>query len=228
MGAVNLSQISETIQQTTSLSIDWNEVVLLAIGAAIGLIASLATIAIQRFLDQKGKLNIFYRITNQRGATGSGWGFENSQDGYLYLTVPVVFELQNTSNTTRVVRDVNFLLYRDNLLIDKMVQIGCIQSTTQKDGVVTKKSDHHFGTEKESYSFVLAPRSIQKQECHYAYKIRPSEKDNKMFNRIVARYYDEKNKPHLFIVRDICNSWEVEHFNADEEWILLDNKVKIG
>lgn len=54
-----MPQARETIQQTFLLTIDWNEVILLIIGAVIGLMASLATIVIQRHLDQKGKLNIF-------------------------------------------------------------------------------------------------------------------------------------------------------------------------
>lgn len=193
-----MPQARETIQQTFLLTIDWNEVILLIIGAVIGLMASLATIVIQRHLDQKGKLNIFYRFINQRGTNGRGWGFEDSQDGYIYLSIPVMFELQNTSNTTRVIRDVSLLLYRDSQLIGKMVQIDYLQTTTRKDGTVTKEAVYHFGTEKGSYSFVLSPRSIQKQECHYAYKIKPSEKEYKAFNWLIFRYYDEKNKAQFF------------------------------
>ena len=223
--AETIPQATETVQQTFMLSIDWNEVILLVIGAVIGLLASLATIVIQRHLDQKGKLNIFYRFTNQKGTNGRGWGFESSHDGYLYLSIPVVFELQNTSNTTRVIRDVSLLLYQDARLIGKMVQIDYLQATTRKGGTVTKETEYHYGTEKGSYSFVLAPRSIQRQECHYAYKIKPIEKDDNTFNQIIVRYYDEKNTAHYFAAKTIDNSWEAKLFDPDEEWVLLEKKV---
>lgn len=187
-----IPQATEAVQQTFMLSIDWNEVILLVIGAAIGLLASLATIVLQRHLDQRGKLHIFYKFINQKGTNGQGWGFKNSQDGYLHLSIPAIFELQNTSNTTRVIRDVSLLLYQDSRLVGKMVQINYLQTTTRTGGTVTKESEYHYGAEKGSYSFVLAPRSIQKQECHYVYKIKSNEKDDKIFNRIIVRYYDEK------------------------------------
>lgn len=226
MGTEVVAEVTETIEKASLLTVDWNEVILLAIGAVIGLVASLATIGIQRYLDQKGSLNIFYRFINRRGGVARGWGFDKSPDGHLYFSIPVVFELQNTSNVTRVIRDVSFLLYNDNEVVDKMVQVDHMHTTTQRDGIVTKESEYFFGTEKGSYSFVLNPRSIQKQECHYTYKIHPSQRETKMFNQIVARYYDEKNKPHKFVVKNISDSWQVKAFDADEDWTLLGSKVK--
>lgn len=225
LGTAAITRVTENVGQVALITIDWNEVILLAIGAVIGLVASLATIGIQRFLDQKGSLNIFYRFINRGGATTHGWGFNKSSDGYLYLSIPVVFELQNTSNVTRVIRDVSLLLYNDNKVVDKMVQIDHMHTTTRRDGVVTKEDEHYFGTEKGSYSFVLNPRSIQKQECRYTYKIHPSEREAKMFNKIIARYYDEKNKPHMFVVKNISDSWQVKSFDPDEDWVLLGNRI---
>lgn len=218
-----LSNITETVPQVTGTVIrtDWNEVMLVLVGAIIGWLLSLATIVVQRHMDQKGKLYIFYKFKVQKDTGGHGWGFEKDRDGNLCLTIPVAFELQNTSNATRVIRDVSLLLYRDNQLIGKMTQINYMQNITRTNGVAIKGSEYHYGTEKGSYSFVLDPRSIQRQECHYTYKIAPSEKADKSFNRLVVRYYDEKNKAHLFQAKDISNSWDIKLFNPDEEWILL-------
>lgn len=218
-----LSNITETVPQVTEtvISTDWSEVTLVLVGAVIGWLLSLATIVVQRHMDQKGKLYIFYKFKVQKDTGGRGWGFEKNRDGHLCLTIPVAFELQNTSNMTRVVRDVSLLLYRDNQLIGKMTQINYMQTTTRTNGTITKEAEHHYGTEKGSYSFVLEPRSIQRQDCHYTYKIAPSEKADKSFNRLVVRYYDEKNKAHLFPAKDISNSWDIKLFEPDEEWILL-------
>ena len=219
-----LPYVAEIVEQSNLPTIDWNEVVLLVIGAAIGLVASLATTVIQNHLDQKGKLNIFYKFITPKGAKQPGWGFRNRGDGHIYFSVPVVFELQNTSNTTRVIRDVSLLLYRNNQLIGKMAQIEYWESTMRVNGEITKKSEFYYGGDNSSYSFVLSPRSIQKQKCHYSYKICPSEKVDKTFDRVLIRYHDERNKAHYFIVKDICGNWEEQTFAPDTEWFLLNCK----
>lgn len=217
-----LSHAEKTIQQTTSITIDWNEVCLLAIGAGIGLIVSCITMIIQNFVDQAGSLRIFYRITNDNGATVRGWGLSKTTDNRVYLSIPLMFEFQNTSNSVRAFRDVSLLLYQDNLFVAKMGQIGHMKVTTQTNGVLTKESDYCYGGEKESYSFVLEPHSIQRKECRFLYFVN----QEKAFNRIVARYYDEKNRPQQFLLRKICST-EVKRLEPDEDWILLnDSRIR--
>lgn len=60
---------------------------------------------------KKGKLNIFYRFSYQKGMNGETWGFEETPNGGKCFVIPIVFEFQNTSNTTRVIRDVSMHLY---------------------------------------------------------------------------------------------------------------------
>ena len=38
---------------------------------------------------------------------------------------------------------------------------------------------------------------------------------------IGMRYYDERNKAHIFKIKDISDCWVPKHFDSDEEWILL-------
>ena len=58
--------------------------------------------------------------------------------------------------------------------------------------------------------------------CQYVYLV----KEGDVFNKIVARYYDEKNRPHYFFVRDI-NSTEEKRFEPDKDWILLnDSRIR--
>ena len=213
-------------QSSADLAVDWNEVILLFIGAAIGLVSSLATTVIQKHLDQKGKLNIYYKFIHSKGSDNHSWGFTNTNDGRIYLSIPVVFELQNTSNATRVVRDVSILLFREAKFIARMLQIEYGMTTRRENGVVTKETKFYYGSENGSYSFVLAPRSIQKQECHYTLTIPVSKIEEMAFTQIVIRYHDENNKAHYFHAKDIFVSWEPKYFDADREWILLNDKRK--
>lgn len=208
--------------QTTSqtVGIDWNEVILLLIGAAIGLFSSVLILILERVLDRKGKLMIFYRFINSR-LTKRGWGFEQDIDGRFFFTIPVYFELQNTSNTTRVIRDVSMMLYSGRVQVAKMIQADHFHMTKKSGNTITGEEDAYYGGEKGTYSFVLPPRSIQRQECEYIAVIEKSGINGMTFDRIKLRYYDEKNKAHFFDIREISDCWKTKHYEADEEWILL-------
>lgn len=219
------SSATEITQQMQATIIEWNEIVYLTIGAAIGLIASLATTVIQRALDRNGKVNIFYKFISPKSSSHDGWGFRDSGDGNIYFSIPVAYEIQNTSNVARVIRDVNLLLFKDNCLVGSMVQINKMISKSTTGGI-SQESEYYYGSENGSYSFVLAPSSIQKQECHYTIKCPFHDKENKFFNQVVLRYYDEKNKAHYFVVKDICGNWNEKIFEPDTEWILLNKKKK--
>lgn len=42
------------------------EIVLLLVGAIIGFISSVGILIVERFLNKKGKLSIYYRFSNQK------------------------------------------------------------------------------------------------------------------------------------------------------------------
>lgn len=220
-------QIPDTIQKTAALCIDWNEIIYVLVGAAIGFLGSIIVLLAERALDKRGTIQIFYRRTNQCGMSGSGWGVDKSGDGRLYLTIPVDFEIQNTSNMTRVIRDVSLLLYSGDTLVGKMYQSPGIHIRNRKNGEITSEKDYKFGAEKGSYSFVLPPRSIQRQECEYFYVIQTNEKEEKSFDKVVARYFDERNRSHTFNFLSIENGWEQTRFEPDIDWNVLEEKIKL-
>lgn len=209
---------AEAVNTATTFN---QEITMLIIGAVLGLVASLFTMVAQRLLDKKGKLHIFYRFSYQRGMGGRSWGFEDDNDGKPYFVIPVVFEFQNTSNTTRVIRDVSLLLYNGKTLVAKMEQQEHLHITKKTGNIITKEEDYYYGTDNCSYSFVIPPRSIQRQECEYMLTIKTSDKEQKQFDTIKARYYDERNKEHYFEIREIEGSWNKKLYPVDEEWMLF-------
>lgn len=220
-------QIPDTIQKTAAWYIDWNEILYVLVGAVIGFLGSIIVLLAERALDKKGTIQIFYRRTSQCGMSRSGWGVDKSGDGRLYLTIPVVFEIQNTSNMTRVIRDVSLLLYSGDTLVGKMYQAPGIHITDRINGEITAEKDYKFGAEKGSYSFVLPPRSIQRQECEYLYIIQTNEKEEKSFNKVVVRYFDERNRSHIFNFLSIENGWEQKYFEPDTDWNVLAEKIRL-
>lgn len=224
----NVVQVSDAIQNTAATGIDWNELIYVLVGAIIGFAGSIIVMLTERALDRKGTIQIFYRKINRRGTKKYGWGFDEYTDGRLGITIPIVFEVQNTSNTTRVIRDVSLLLYSGNTFVEKMLQSSGKHVTMRTGNTVTETKDYLFGAEKGSYSFVLPPRSIQRQECEYCYIIYPEEKEQKFFDTIIARYYDERNKAHTFKLISFDKVWTKEYFEPDKDWCVLDKKATVS
>ena len=197
------------------------DVLLVIVGGLIGLVSSLLTIIAQRKLDEKGELNIFYKFSNRK-ETGESWGFKEGVDEQRLFIVPIVYEFQNTSNVTRVLRDVSLLLYNKNDFVCKMVQVDQINVTNYKGNTVVNENEYVYGSENGSYSFVVGPRSIIQYKCEYMYKVANTEITNLLFDKVMIRYFDERNKEHLFTVRNISDCWEIKTYQADKDWILAE------
>lgn len=148
------------------MNLNINEIVMLLIGAGIGLISSIFTMIVGRCLDKKGKLNIFYKFTNQKGTAERGL-FYNESNGNISFIIPVIYEIQNTSNTTRVVRDVSLNLYNKEKKVNRMIQLDHAHITSRSGTKITGEEDYYFDSQKGSYSFVISLRSIERFECEY-------------------------------------------------------------
>ena len=187
------------------------------IGGAIGFVSSIGIIIIERILDRKGKLNVFYKCINSP-AMNDGWGIHITDDNRISFLVPVAFELQNTSNTTRVIRDLSLELYNGNSFVVKMIQGEYIKSTIVKDGIEIEKEVICYGAEKGSYSFVLPPRSIQKQKCSYVFAINPNEIETHKFNNIRICFFDERNHKKSYGFKPNLDGWNSKPYQADKDW----------
>lgn len=192
----------------------------LIIGAGIGLVSSICILVIERLLDRRGKLSIYYKFTAQK-KFGDSWGFYDHGDGTISLIIPVLFEIQNTSNSTRVVRDVGLYLYNDETKLFKMVQLDYFHFTERKGGEIVNEENVYFGGEKGSYSFVISPRSISRFECEYMQKVNKNEINQKQFNNIILQYLDEKDKAKKYVIKHLNGDWNKKKMNSDEDWLLL-------
>lgn len=176
------------------------------IGAAIGFVSSIGILFAERILDRTGKTHIYVKIVNDRGTGKYTWGFKEFDSG-ISFHVPLWMELENTSNTTRVLRDVNLVLFQGKTRITEMVQF---QSNTLKD-----KEPIVFGND-GSYSFVLEPRSIHKYEYHFGLKMTAVQ--GKHFDQVKLRYYDELDREHLFLLGEVDGDWQEKQFPRSGKW----------
>ena len=197
-----------------------NDMLTTIIGGSIGFVSALGGVYFQRFLDQRGKLNIFYKFSYRKEKSVS-WGFETGVNNMHFFTVPIVFELQNTTSVTKVVRDVSLLLYKGDNFVCKMIQIDLLHITSRTGNTITNEKDLYYGAEKGSYSFVIGPRSLVHHKCEFMCKAQDNELKNFEFDTLKLKYYDEKNKEHLFLIRKITDCWNNKLYPNDEEWILI-------
>ena len=197
------------------------DIILLLVGAAIGFISSVGIIVVERLFDRKGKLKVFYKFTNS-SITHKPWNVHRKSNSSLCMNIPVAFELQNTSNTTRVIRDICIELFNGNTFVMRLDQVEYGFETEYKyslqTGVDIQTDRVDLGTDNGSYSFVLPPRSIQKQKCEFSKTIREAESEKKYFDTIVICFYDEKDKKKEFAAKQNQNGWTIGNKEIDTEW----------
>ena len=133
---------------------DWFEVWLVVIGAILGFALSIITTLVNKAIDKHGKMRIFYKLVYQK-STGQKARIDLT-GGETYLTIPLYFELQNTSNTARVIRDVCLYLYNNGKEVAKMVQIQYTKDTK------TNAIKNNFGGEKKFVFLCFASHEYSK------------------------------------------------------------------
>ena len=186
----------------------------LIVGGLISLFTSISLLIVQRMLDRRGNLLIFYRMLYPISNTKKLY-FEMNDE--IIFNIQVLFDLQNTSNSSKVMRDINILLYKDNKYVAKMKRN---YSAVQKEGNKLIREDK-FGNEQNSYSITIPPRGIQTLLFDFLYDIKQEEIQKYDFNNIRLEYHDDKNIRHVLKMREIKNCWEEEYFENDIDWILV-------
>jgi len=181
------------------------QVVILMISAAIGFISGIGTNIVAELITRKGKVKLYYKIVFSKAGNGRTWGFHNRSSGMIF-EVPLWVELQNTSNATRVIRDLNILLYKGKKELAEMIQI----TNTDKE--------IWYGN-KGAYSFVLQPRGLDRYDLHFIIK-KNEMSDNYQFDEIKLRYFDEKDKKHISHLSKIERCWELGDLNREGIWKL--------
>lgn len=198
---------------------DWFEVLLVIIGAVLGFLLSIVTVIVERHLDRQGKLHLFYKLVHQITSSAPPRVYRYGE--ITQISIPIFFEFQNTSNTSRVIRDVCLYLFKDGKQVTKMKQAQFAKSEKTSGGEVIESKSAEFGGEKNSYSFVLPPSSIQRQQCCFALQIPVAEIDNMLFDEIRFCYFDECSRVMECKFLDVPTGWVDTEFECGSEFVEL-------
>ncbi len=191
------------------------EVLLIVIGAIIGFVPSVCILIVERIFDQIGKIKVYYKFIS---CNQGSWGVYVTEDQLLVLMLPTVLEIQNTTNSTKVIRDLRIEIYKGNKFISKTLPI---EYTNKEIPNGSQTETESYGVENNSYSVVLEPRSIKKVKCLFAYKIKQDEIDKMDFDSLFLRYYDEKDKKIKYLAKNNLDGWKMSTTLPDVDWILL-------
>ena len=186
---------------------DWVSTI---IGAAIGFVSSVGIIVAERLINKAGRLKVYYKIVYDHPTGKNTWGFQRTDQG-IFLIVPIWLEIENTTNSTRVLRDVNLVLFRNGKRIADLMQANCCGE---------KENPHYFGNN-GSYSFIAEPKSIRKYECHFFLKQNPME--DQQFDEIKLRYFGEHDQEYFFSIGKVDGNWRIGDFKRPEVWKRLTN-----
>lgn len=183
------------------------DIILLIIGGLIAILSSVVTLIVTKMIDRYGKLKIYKKIVYSKDNSGKTWGCFNGAEG-LFFQIPLWIEIQNTSNSAHVVRNLNACLYRDNKEVALMTQINKIN-----DNILANDG---------AYSFIVEPRSIKKYDCHFTIKKREILGDCD-FDEVKITYYDFNDTQHIMHLKgvNLQESWNMKRNQPDKEWSLL-------
>ena len=184
---------------------DWFSTI---IGAIIGFVSSIGIILVQRIVDRIGNIDIYTRVVCDRSTSSHIWGFHR-RSNELFLNIPLWIEIQNLSNSTRILRDINLLLFSEGKELVTMIQ--CERINIKSQGL-------YLYANEGSYSLSIGAGEIKKIDCYFLLK---ANLDNPIFDEIVLRYYDEKNLAHKFSLGHVKGDWNEKEFPRSEEWIKL-------
>ncbi len=189
------------------------DIILIVIGAIIGFVSSMGMLVIERIFEREGKIKIYYKFISTK-SDQRPWGIRKYETNMLSMVIPLVFEIQNTSNITRVIRDVNVEMFKEKEFVGKMIQIEY-----EEDRKNIEKTS--YGDEDNSYSFVLNPRSIKRYRCLFTYHIDTNNINEKDFDKLYISYYDENDNKIKLIAKKNLDGWRTNNLLPDRDWILL-------
>ncbi len=183
------------------------------LGALIGAVATLVATWLNKKLQYSGKIRLFAKIVNSKN-TQEPWGFYGNKAA-LSFYVPIWLDVCNTCGISRIIRDLNLVAYLGDKEISSFVQIQAF-----------KKEERIPLGDNESYTLVIPPNSALRFDMFFVLKETELFPENRIFDEIILRYFDENNCMHSYHLIKPEKIWEEGPLKKVKEWITLDKKLK--
>lgn len=126
-------------------------------------------------------------------------------------------EIANTSMTAKFIRDLNIVAFNGN---KKVAEFSQLQGSN-----IGTKDELEYGNH-QSYSFMVPEKAIEHYYVEFILQEATLQNNNKEFNIIKARYYDENGKKHEKVVYSSKQpiEWNYGTLKHKKEWISLNGR----
>lgn len=179
---------------------------LILFGTSLGFLSSIGTTLVSNLIKNKGEVKVYYKVVYSKINQCGTWGFR-SVSNELIFEIPLWVELYNTSDSVKIIRDLSVLLFQEGKEITQMTQIN-------------KTGENLFYGNQGAYSFVLQPRNISKYNLYFLIK-KDELGNNCNFDEIRLRYFDEKDKEQISLLKKINEPWVIGDLERNKKWKLM-------
>ena len=189
------------------------------IGAVIGACASLLSSFVSRKVTELGRVDVFCRIVHSKTGRKSFGVYNSSITNKHVLIIPMWMEMANTAMSAKYIRDFNVVAYNNNEMVAEFVQIQGIN--------IGEENELEFGNH-QSYSFMVDGKTIQRFELEFMLHESSLQDENKAFNVLKVRYYDERgNRTENTIYSNSSPiEWKIGDIPYKKEWILVSGRKR--
>lgn len=187
------------------------------IGAIIGALASLLSSWFSRKVIEAGKVEVFCKFVSSKAMHNEFGFYHSGTTSGLFLDVPMWIEIANTSMTAKFIRDLNIVAFNGN---KKVAEFSQLQGSN-----IGTKDELEYGNH-QSYSFMVPEKAIEHYYVEFILQEATLQNNNKEFNIIKARYYDENGKKHEKVVYSSKQpiEWNYGTLKHKKEWISLNGR----
>lgn len=133
------------------------------LGAVIGVVGSLSTVFLTKAVQKHGNITLHARIVGSRiDAAHRTWGYIQTDQG-ISFHVPLWLDICNTSDVSRIVRNVNLCIVKDRTIVADFTQF-------QGNGIDPREPNTTIVGNAGAYSFVVPPNSVLRTEVEFGIK----------------------------------------------------------
>ena len=133
------------------------------LGSMIGAAASLLAVFISNNLQKHGKISLHAKIVGSKvEKEHRTWGYRQTDQG-LSFHIPLWLDICNTSNVSRIVRNVNLCIVKKRTIVQEFTQF-------QGNGIDSREPNTVIIGNEGAYSFVIPANSVLRVEVEFGIK----------------------------------------------------------
>lgn len=190
-------------------------------GSVIGAAASLLAVFMSNNLQKHGKISLHARIVGSRvDKQHRTWGYRQTNQG-LSFHIPLWLDICNTSNISRIVRNVNLCIVKNRTIVHEFTQF-------QGNGIEPQEPNTVIIGNEGAYSFVIPANSVLRAEVEFGIiknELQPADRE---FDSVYLTYFDESDCLNIFFLEDIPKpQWVIGELPRPKRWKTL-KKIKFG